>query len=721
MARHNAIVRRTMDKGMPAGARSSGGRGRSLGAGFAEIGKAARAADLKASRERMRLSEKEARHRVKVETAAERKIEQERRASRRRQLATRRERRIGALRQRQAAALAASGARDRFARSTLGVGSRSVGGSLRAIGGMGAGALALGGGFAVSGAIGHAKELNKVITGLANQAFREDGSAGSREEIAGKIRKRVTAVGAGGEGAANVTEGLRTYVAKTGDLDTGLGLSQFATDLATASDASITDVFDTAGSIMLELNKRGIKGNDALELLKESLSVIGGQAKEGSVEFADLATYMAKVTSSMSAIGGKGEFMETFKTAGALTQMAISGGAPDAAEAATAITRMSSDMIANADRFKKLGVNVFDRDSEGRAIALRNPLQILQDVFAKTGGDIEKTQALFGERGARAATPVMDLARNLGEGDAMLGIAKMLEEVARFKDASMSEKEIVGSAAFRREQSDLRFDAAIEKFNIAVGEELLPVITKLVPEFVKLIPSLTAAAKVFGHFVDDLVRNPIGTIGKVIAAKLVLDLASAGIGAAARKALTNALSKIPVAPTTPGGAHAPAGGFLSRPTAHAKVAAAGMGAAIGLTVGTAIITAGVANFETGEQELKESGSALNQLRELAKGEMTPEKAEAAKRIFSEQQSRVAEISKPGMVESVFGEKFAEFIGTRDKVQQDSQQKMLDEMRQIRNSIMDATSAQKEAAATIKASGGGTGMPNRGSSPSPVKG
>lgn len=519
--------------------------------------------------------------------------------------------RVEAEQKRAAAAAARSTVRLResFARGTIGTASRSVGSSVRAIGGMGAGALALGGGFAVAGAIQHAKSLNKAITGLANQAYREGGP--SREAITKRIRGRVEAIGAGGEGSANVAEGLRTYVAKTGDLDTGLGIAQFATDLATASDANITDVFDTAGSIMLELGKRGIEGAEAVQHLTDALSVIGGQAKTGSVEFADLAKDMAKVAAATSKFGDRESFQDAFATTGALTQLAISGGAPDASEATTAVMRLADDLIERSDRFKNIGVDVFRKDKNGVRVGLRNQIDILEDVFKKTGGDLGKVQDLFGIRGMKAASPVIDMARNLGGGDVTKGIELMRQEVARFKDAKMSGKEISDSAAFRRAQADMQLDAAVEQFNTAIGHELLPVLTRLIPKFVELIPTLTRAAELFGKFVDELSSKPVATIGKLIAAKLVLDLASAGIGSAVRSAI--------VASVAGGGAGVAGAGGVAGATGKTSLAgvtnAVGAGVGVGAAVGGAILGGGISTFEETEAQATAGLKNLAYIRE----------------------------------------------------------------------------------------------------------
>lgn len=512
---HNArVARATGTRGgpyrSPAAQRSDALRG------LDQIGRAARAADLKASRDRIR-----------AESQATRAIERERLASIRRVQAAERR-----------AAQATTRAREQFARRTVGVAGRSVGGSVRAVGGLAAMGLGIGGSIAVAGAIQKEKEARKIASQLANQAFKEGGP--SREVLASQFMATARRAGAGGEGTANVLQGIARFQALTGEAEIGQGITPRAVDIATATGADIADVFSVAGEAMLIMQQRGIRGADALKKIDDILLSLAAQGKMGSIEFADLATSMSKLGASTDKF--EGDVVDLVTTMGAMAQIGKRGGAQNVEEATTSLMRLRDDLVQNAKRFKAVGVDVFTRDEQGIKTGIRHPLEVLAETAKATKGDIGKTSALLGIRGAKVADPFFGMARTLGKGDTAKGIDLALAEFNAFRKAKMSEAELTESAAYRRRQADMQFDAAMEKFNVAIGSEMLPAVTKLIPKFVELLPSLTKAAEMFAKFVDELAEKPVATIGKIIAAKLVLDLAMAGIGGAAKGAIVKAIA-----------------------------------------------------------------------------------------------------------------------------------------------------------------------------------
>ncbi len=451
------------------------------------------------------------------------------------------------------------GNRRNFARATVGTAGRSVGGLVSGVGSVGGSMLALGGGFAVAGAINDTIRNEKLAGKLANQAFREsgEGSGVSREAWRKKFIATATKAGAGGEGTGTVLEGMSKFQALTGDTQTNLGIAQRAVDVATATGADVADVFSVAGETMLVMQQRGIKGAAALKQVDEVLMALAAQGKLGSIEFADLATSMGKLGASTDAY--KGDVVDLVTTMGAMAQIGKRGGASNVEEATTALMRMRDDMIGNASRFKAQGVDVFTRNDQGTKTGIRHPLEVLAETMRKNKGDIEKTGKLFGTRGAKVASPFFGMARELGGGDVGKGIELALEEFNTFRKARTSEKELKDSAAARRKQADMQLAAAAQQFNAAIGKELLPTLTKLVPAFTKLIPEMAKAAEHVTKFVNALTEKPLTTIGAVIASKLVLDLASAGIGAAVKQQLIALLasSRVPVPTGGPGGATPP--------------------------------------------------------------------------------------------------------------------------------------------------------------------
>jgi hypothetical protein len=80
------------------------------------------------------------------------------------------------------------------------------------------------------------------------------------------------------------------------------------------------------------------------------------------------------------------------------------------------------------------------------------------------------------------------------------------------------------------------------KLELAVSSTLFPALVKLIPAIETLIPNVASAAGVFAAFVQAIAQNPISGIGALITASVVRDLASAGLGEAAKLAVSSGLS-----------------------------------------------------------------------------------------------------------------------------------------------------------------------------------
>jgi hypothetical protein len=569
-AQHNARMSRAAGMSGVAG----GGRGgpyrtaapgglarrnvRDVMGGFDQIGRAARAAHYKDGRERLR-----------AEQQSNRRIERERMAH---------AKRLAAAEAR--AARQTAMVRERYSRATLGTAARSVGGSIRAVGGLAAMGLGIGGGMAVAGAINTEKRLRASSAALANQAYGTPGERRSREQIQQAVERQARSIGiSSGLGTENVIGGLRNFVSIAGNVGAGQQLAPFMADMANATDADVGDVGRTAGQIFQNIATKvdvsSAEGmNDALEQTQEIMRAMGGQAKVGSIEFKDLATQMGAVMSATSGFDGKVSDLAT--TMGAVAQLAIAGGAKSPEEAMTAIMRFRDDLTQNAGRFEKMGVDVFTDESKTR---MRAPEQVILDTLDATGGDMTKIGKLFGTRAKKAFEPFQEASVKAGGGK--VGIEAVRKMLGGVQGATMSKEEIQESAAFRRGQSDRQFETAMAKFNDAIGKELLPTVTKLIPKFVELLPTLTKAAEAFGKFVEALAENPISTIGKLIAVKVAADLAMAGIGAAVKGQLV----KIIAGSSVPGiggagGAAGKAGALGGAPVLPALAATAGVALAM---------------------------------------------------------------------------------------------------------------------------------------------
>jgi len=524
--RHNAKMAR-----MYGGPVSGSGAGRSRGdAGLMAQMKKTQAAMLA-------IEKRQAQERVAINRRATRQIDADERAlaRRRRNRARARLRRIKrGIRERKRAERAAQA---RFRRG-VGLAGGAVSRGFSRVSSLAAGALAIGGGFALSDAIGTEKRFRGGAASLANQAFGTT-AAGNRsrsdiqKSIVGAARGASTMSGFSPE---QVVGAMRTFHGKAGDVNAATALAPFFADVADATGAELEDVGETAGQIFMAAMAQGMAPDKALDAVKKITGVVAGQAKSGAIEMRDMATQMGKLMSSAGMF--KGDVADLANTMGAMGQLAIAGGASSPEEAMTALMRYASDIgqKGGTRAYRKHGVNVFADKSK---TALRDPAEIMMDAIHKTGGSIPALGKMFGIRSKKAVEPFRKVYVEAGGGEA--GLAAMRKSFNRFRSLKMSGQEITQSAGFRRAQDDKQFEIALVQFKSVVGSQLLPAVTELIPVIARLTPHFVKLSTAAAEFIEWFSNNPIKGVGVLIAASVAKDLAAAGIGAGAKSVIETAL------------------------------------------------------------------------------------------------------------------------------------------------------------------------------------
>jgi len=413
-------------------------------------------------------------------------------------------------RMRQTAERKVAAQRHRTARAISGRVVGSAGRAIRTVGRGAAGLLAMGGGFAVANAVGNERSVRAQSAALANQAFKTTGESRTRQQLQAATLAKARPLGVeSGFGAEKVIGSMQQFMAIAGSFRGAEDMAKFMTEISDASGADLGDVGRTAGQIFQSVNNQLSSIKDpqeryatALQKTQDIMKVVAGQAKEGSIEMADMAQNMGKLMSASGAF--KGDVADLANTMGAVVQLAIAGGASSPEEAMTALMRLSSDLATKGDtRFAKAGVDVFTDKSK---TAMRDPAEIIMQSISKTGGNMAKLNKMFGIRSIKAVEPFRKA--YVGAGGGKAGIAAMEEAFARFKKLAMDDEQIRKSAQFRRAQADKQFDIAMAKFSDAIGAELLPALTKLVPKFAEMIPAMAKAAKLFAEFADYATENP---------------------------------------------------------------------------------------------------------------------------------------------------------------------------------------------------------------------
>ena len=506
--------------------------------GFEQIGKAARAMDLKLHRERLRAIEKEKNARIRAEQKAA----------------------MVAIKEAKKAAAAQARARRQILGRVGSSAGRAVGGIVRT-GGM---AIGLAGGFAASQAVGEEVRTRGQAAALANQAFGNPGETRSREQIQRDVlglagRESV----ASGRSRDEILSMLKTGVAKTGDLQTMEKLTPFLTKFADATGSDPEALGNVAGMLMDQAMQSGLKGDDVFAHIQDSMLALADQGKKGSIEMEDLARGIGAITSSAGQF--EGNLSDLNREMGALAQIAISGAAMSPEEAFTAINRIPSD-LTKASKQKTLqgiGVDVFTDKSRTK---VKNPLEIIGDILEKTGGDLTKVGSVFNERSIKAIKPLQKAfvdAEKRQKGSGREAIMALLESKG-LSGKGFTLKDLEEGAAFTRKGEGREFQRAMEDLKQTMGKELLPVLVNdLLPAFKDLAPHIKTAVEAFASFVSWFAKNPELGIAAVITGAVAKDLAGMALGSLVERLIERSVKGSTAGAGVPGGGKLGVGGTVA--------------------------------------------------------------------------------------------------------------------------------------------------------------
>lgn len=474
------------------------------------------------------------------------------------------------------------------------------GAAVRSVGGIGRGAVmaaGIGGTAIIASGVQKQVNIERQTAALANKAFGTPGETRSRQGIQASLIAQTTDVGRRTGNREEAVEALNKFVGISGSLKGGQKFLDRMAEFSLATGASMSDIGSTSGIILQNMAaSRGIDlGDDAqleaaLTEVEQIMGNMAGQAKIGSIEFEQLATQMAAV---MSATGRfEGDVSDLAAQMGAMGQLAVAGGAKSPDEAMTAILRFSDDLMRNAPRFEKMakaaGLDASDyfvRNDEGKRVALKDPTGVMMDVLRATGGDIADAQKIFGIRSKKAFEPFekafnVERSRGATTEEALQSVSDRMQ---RWKDASMGTAERKASARFTEQQQGHQLKAAWEDLTMTAGQELVPVIREMVPELKKLMDAVKEGLPYLSGFMKTLAENPFSTIGKVIAAKVALDIGQAAIGNAVSQAITGQVASSGVASSLTG---------VGAAAGNARVGLAAMGGplvALAAALGVAVV------------------------------------------------------------------------------------------------------------------------------------
>lgn len=481
------------------------------------------------------------------------------------------------------AAASALAAQKRVRAATVGQVGRSVVSATRAVGMIGTGALAIGGGMAVQGAISQQMRETAAASSLANQV--------GRPEIKGQLLTESQGVrGFSGEESLGA---MSAFFTKTGNLDAARSVMRDMGKLALATGSDFSEMSEAAGQAFNVIRDTITDPKEQLAAMNDVMRSLAAQGTLGAVEIRDMATELGSLGAAARKF--EGGPVELLKSMGALAQASVArGGATNAAEASTAVTRFAADLTKKPSQkaLEALDINVFTDSTNS---IMRDPMAIMADIMGKTGGDLKQLEEIFNAESKKVFQGFAPLAREgvLDEnGNKLTGKDAMMFEFNRFAKATVSDADINSRAQSRLDDPDLKFKEAMKDFNAKVGSELLPELTKLIPEVAKLTPYVADAARLFAMLVGSLVDNPVLTIGTLIAGKVAADIAGAKIGEGIKNVLSGAVGE----------------------GAAGALGAGSIGMTLGAAAALTIYASGVTSFHAEQVASETEGKLLNEAR-----------------------------------------------------------------------------------------------------------
>lgn len=403
-----------------------------------------------------------------------------------------------------------------------------AGGALKVAGKMalgGAKAFASGAGvdMSLSSIVGKNADLQEQAINLSNAAYMpgDKGANGKRKDPNDLIATVRQASLATGTDSGEAMAGLSAFVAKTGDLNTGIAALQKMAALAKATGSSLKDTMDAAADISIGLEDGADKG----ERLDMTMRLVASQTKIGSVEMADFAKRMPKIAAAAGQI--EGDFQGNISKLSALAQISKrSGGASSGAEAATSIAGLINTLKtpARVAKFGAAKVNVF-----GEGGKIRDPVEVIIDSLKKTKGDPMAMKKLFANvQGERAVTGLANTFRGAGGGEAgeeavRAALAEFTKELLTADEVQKSLNETLKS---QKSQSQ-NFNTEMQKVVDELGSVLLPALAAIAPTIVGITKMLSGW--ISEKFVDKADREVKKNFPEIEEVEKVTDTVRTGI------------------------------------------------------------------------------------------------------------------------------------------------------------------------------------------------
>lgn len=344
-----------------------------------------------------------------------------------------------------------------------------------------------------------------LAVALSNQSYIQgDARNGQRIDPKALMGQAQNVASKNGMETGQVLEGVNSFVALTGDLQTARDSMDGLAKLSKATGTDMQDMVKAAGNYSLALGDVPDKGQRIVEMMTRAAA----EGKRGSLPIADMADKMAALSGAAVQYGG--DVQRNTQLMIAMAQMTkMGGGAKTTAEQTSAVQGFTSTFGKGArlDAFKAQGVET--HDAQGRILS---PEDIILNAIKATSKDPKNQQQNMAKMFAsvpaqRITNAAMLTYRNAGGGEAGLeAVKKQMEDLA---NATLDEKEVT-------ESFNAAMDTASSKanvFNIEMEKTTAQLQAELTPALIALAPYIVSAASSLAKFISVLTGTPIADPG----------------------------------------------------------------------------------------------------------------------------------------------------------------------------------------------------------------
>lgn len=459
----------------------------------------------KEERTRLSLERKVAREAEREAKKAAREVERERLAG---------ERRIA----REAKAAAREQARERAAvsRQATGLVRRGlnapfgfVAGAGRMAAGVIAGGLALGGSAGIYDSLRAGIDAERKAIALVNST---DGAV-TKEQLmsrSGAIARET------GFSQAKAIEGVSSFVAKTGDIDTAMKNWENFAKIARATDSEIGDIADAAADLSAKFDIKSV------EDMKQAFAGLVQQGKEGAFELKDMAEQFPRIGAAARNFGWSGT--RGLSQLGGLAQIARQS-TPGSEEAATSVENFFNQLqVKNADLEKgKFGrrFSIYNKAGDQRS-GVKDLEELAPELIDSVKGNTGKLLKILDIRGMRAIASLNSVyndtigkTKGTDTEKRTAAMAAVRTEITRRVDTKAANGML--DTDYQRAQggSGEQLGRIVEDLRVEFARKLLPVLQEAVPKFRELIPALVDLTNQFVQAAPAIVDviSKLGTLG----------------------------------------------------------------------------------------------------------------------------------------------------------------------------------------------------------------